>query len=113
MELANLYLLVLDEVDALGILPGARHDALNRATDYFANQEFVDRTAIRGWALRQKASEAHHWFLTPTATSPTTPTARARRPQPVVLSSDQIAALQGLKPTERLTRYRQIQARQQ
>ena len=101
MELPDFHLNVLEAVEELGILPAARKDALNRATSYFTDLARVDRNAIKAWALRQKGSEAHHWFVTP-------PSAR----ESVELSPAQMAALQKLAPVERLTRFRELQAHQ-
>ena len=101
MELPDFHLAVLEEVEALGILPAARRDALNRASSYFSDLARVDHNAIKAWAFRQKGAEAPHWFVTP-------PSVR----ESVELSPAQLAALQKLSPTERLTKYRELQAHQ-
>jgi hypothetical protein len=105
------FTLLWEAIEAVGVLPEAKLDARNRGKAYFAQRPF-DAIDARLWAegLRR---DAPHLFPRPTApqaaTTPAAAPARARKPQDRLLLEAELHSLEGLSPTQRLTKFRALQ----
>jgi hypothetical protein len=102
-DIDKLLALIEAALDA-GIQPKALRDAIPRGMQAFQDAT-VDTTDARHWVERVRHSHPYYFGQgSPTASAGAAPTP--------ALSAAQIKALEGLSPTQKMTRYRELQQRQ-